>query len=75
MSGSHFYVWITLPGNASLDVFPNNKTTEYHVKLPQTVNLEGECIPFLTRTHGIPYGISWRTHIFTGTMVVVFIQQ
>ena len=39
MSGTHFY--LTLPSNASLDVFPDNKTTEYRVKLPQPVELEG----------------------------------
>jgi hypothetical protein len=38
MSGTHFY--LTLPSNASLDVFPDNKTTEYRVKLPQPVELE-----------------------------------
>ena len=40
MSGSHFY--LTLPSNASLDVFPDNKTTGYRVQLPQIVNLEGD---------------------------------
>ena len=39
MSGTHFY--LTLPSNASLDVFPDNKTTEYRVKLPQPVELDG----------------------------------
>ena len=39
MSGTHFY--LTLPSNASLDVFPDNKTTRYHVKLPQSIDLEG----------------------------------
>jgi hypothetical protein len=41
MSGPHFY--LTLPSNASLNVFLNNKTTEYHVQLP-AVDLEG-CRP------------------------------
>ena len=40
MSGTHFY--LTLPSNASLDVFPDNKTTEYRVKLPQPVVLDGK---------------------------------
>ena len=39
MSGTHFY--LTLPSNASLDVFPDNKTTEYRVKLPQPIELDG----------------------------------
>ena len=39
MSGTHFY--LTLPSNASLDVFPDNKTTEYRVKLPQHIELDG----------------------------------
>jgi hypothetical protein len=39
MSGTHFY--LTLPSNSSLDVFPDNKTTEYHVKLPQHIELDG----------------------------------
>ena len=39
MSGAHFY--FTLPNNASSDVFPHNKTTSYRVKLPQTIDLEG----------------------------------
>ena len=40
MSGTHFY--LTLPSNTSLDVFPNNKTGNYHVKLPQTIYLHGD---------------------------------
>ena len=39
MSGTHFY--LTLPSNASLNEFPNNKTTSYRVKLPQSIDLEG----------------------------------
>ena len=40
MSGTHFY--LTLPSNASLSTFPDNKTTGYRVKLPQTINLNDE---------------------------------
>ncbi len=40
MSGTHFY--LTLPSNASTDIFPDNKTTEYRVSLPQTLDLEGD---------------------------------
>ena len=39
MSGTHFYV--ALPSNASLAVFPNNTATSYRVKLPQTIDLDG----------------------------------
>ena len=39
MSGTHFY--LTLPSNASLNEFPNNKMTSYRVKLPQSIDLEG----------------------------------
>jgi hypothetical protein len=39
MNGTHFY--LTLPSIASLDVFPDNKTTEYRVKLPQPIELDG----------------------------------
>ena len=40
MSGTHFY--LTLPSNASLDVYPDNKIGSYRVKLPQTFDLNGE---------------------------------
>ena len=40
MSGTHFY--LTPPSNASMDVFPDNKTTGYRVQLPQSIDLEGE---------------------------------
>lgn len=39
MSGTHFY--LTLPSNASLSIFPDNKTTSYRVKLPQAIDLSG----------------------------------
>ncbi len=56
MSGSHFY--LTLPSNALLDVFPNNKTTEFHVKLLQTVNLEGD---WEVEVYSISYPHTWHT--------------
>ena len=43
MSRTHFY--LTLPSNASSDMFPDNKTTSYRVKLPQTIDLEGNSRP------------------------------
>jgi hypothetical protein len=39
MSETHFY--LTLPSNASLDVFPDNKTGSYRVKLPHPIDLNG----------------------------------
>ena len=56
MSGPHFY--LTLPSNASLDVFPSNKTTEYHVKLPQAVDLEGD---WEVGVYSISYPHTWYT--------------
>ena len=59
MSGTHFY--LTLPSNASLDVFPDNKTTEYRVNyhnpLIWMVIGKSDCITFPTRTPGILYEI------------------
>ena len=40
MSGTHFY--LTLPSNAPMDVFPDNKIESCHVKFPQTFDLNGE---------------------------------
>jgi hypothetical protein len=56
MSGPHFY--LTLPSNASLDVFPDNKTTEYHVQLPQSIDLEGD---WETGVYSISYPYTWYT--------------
>ena len=56
MSGSHFYV--TLPSNASLDVFPDNKTGSYHVKLPQTIDLHGD---WKVGLYSISYSNTWYT--------------
>ena len=56
MSGTHFY--LTLPSNASLDVFPDNKTTGYRVQLPQIVNLEGDWDVGL---YSITYPHAWYT--------------
>ncbi|CAB3998846.1 uncharacterized transposon-derived [Paramuricea clavata] len=44
--------------NASLDVFPNNKTTGYRVKLPQTVNLEGD---WEVGMYSVSYPHTWYT--------------
>ena len=56
MSGSHFY--LTLPSNASLDVFPDKKTTGYRVQLPQIVNLEGD---WEVGLYSITYPHAWYT--------------
>ena len=39
MSGTHFY--LTLPSNSSVGIFLDNKMTSYCVKLPQTIDLDG----------------------------------
>ena len=56
MSGSHFY--LTLPSNASLDVFADHKTGSYHVKLPQTIDLNGD---WEVGLYSISYSNTWYT--------------
>ena len=56
MSGTHFY--LTLPSNASSDVFPDNKTTSYRVKLPQSINLVDN---WEVGLYSISYPNSWYT--------------
>ena len=56
MSGTHFY--LTLLSNASSDVFPDNKTTSYRVKLPQTIDLEGN---WEVGLYSISYPNTWYT--------------
>ena len=56
MSGTHFY--LTLPSNASLDVFPDNKTTSYRVKLPQSIDLEGN---WEVGLYSVSYPNTWYT--------------
>ena len=54
MEVTQFY--LHLPSNSSLDKFPNNTLTEYHVGLPQTVSLTGDWEVALTEIH---YPHSW----------------
>ena len=56
MSGSHFY--LTLPSNSSLNIFPDNKTTSYRVKLPQAIDLNGD---WEVGLYSISYPITWYT--------------
>ena len=56
MSGAHFY--LTLPSNASMDVFPNNKIGSYHVKFSQTFDLNGE---WEVGLYSISYPNTWYT--------------
>ncbi len=56
MSGTHFY--LTLPSNASLDTFPDNKTSSYRVKLPQNIVLEGS---WEVGLYSISYPNTWYT--------------
>lgn len=34
--------YITLPSNASMDIYPNNKISHYYTQLPQEINLQGD---------------------------------
>ena len=54
MEVTQFY--LHLPGNSSLDKFPNNTLTEYRVGLPQTVSLTEDWEVALTEIH---YPHSW----------------
>ena len=56
MSGAHFY--LALPSNASMDMFPNNKIGSYHVKFPQTFDLNGE---WEVGLYSISYPNTWYT--------------
>ena len=56
MSGAHFY--LTLPSNASMDVFPNNKIGSYYVKFQQTFDLNGE---WEVGLYSISYPNTWYT--------------
>ena len=75
MSGTHFY--LTLPSNASSDVFPDNKTTSYRVKLPQTIDLEGN---WEVGLYSISYPNTWYTlqkgfdtHVYYGDPTGIFL--
>ena len=56
MSGSHFY--LELPSNSFLNIFPDNKTTSYCVKLPQAIDLNGD---WEVSLYSISYPITWYT--------------
>ena len=56
MSGTHFF--LTLLSNASMDVFPDNKIGSYHVKFPQTFDLNGE---WEVDLYSISYPNTWYT--------------
>ena len=56
MESQGFY--ITLPSNASLDVYPNNTLTKYTVRLPRTLYLKEGYEVALAE---IMYPVSWET--------------
>ena len=56
MSGTHFY--LTLPSNSSLNIFPDNKTTSYRIKLPQIINLNSN---WEVGLYTISYPNTWYT--------------
>ena len=35
-------LYLTLPSDSSMEYFPDNTVTEFHVKLPHTIDLPGE---------------------------------
>ena len=68
MESQGFY--ITLPSNASLDVYPNNTLTKYTVRLPRTLYLKEGYEVALAE---IMYPVSWETlrHIEGHRLTVV----
>ena len=48
--------YVTLPSDASMDVFPNNAVTSYNTRLARALNLEGEWEVALTE---ITYSTTW----------------
>ena len=54
MNGMHFY--LTLPSNASMDVFPDNKVGSYYIKFPQTIDLNGD---WEVGLYSISYSNTW----------------
>ena len=74
MSGTHFY--LTLPSNSSLNVFPDNKTTSYRVKLPQAIDLNGD---WEVGLYSISYPNTWYTlqnlenHIYYSVDGLIFL--
>ena len=74
MSGAHFY--LTLPSNASLSTFPDNRTSGYRVKLPQAIDLNGEWEAGL---YSISYPRTWYTlerydaHIYSSADGYIFL--
>ena len=73
MNRTHFY--LTLPSNASMDVFPNHKIGSYHVKFPQTIDLHGDCE---VGVYCISYPSMWYTlrkfenHLYYSTNGYIF---
>jgi hypothetical protein len=51
---SHFY--LTLPSNASMEIYPNNTVAKYTTKLPTSIELDGEWEVALTE---IMYNNKW----------------
>ena len=68
MSGAHFY--LMLPSNASLDVYPNNKTTDYRVSLPQSIELEGNWeVGLYSVSYPITLGTTYQMMVRTLTFI------
>ena len=56
MESSAFYV--TLPSNASMDLYPTNKQASYKIRLPRTLYLRHG---FEVALVEVQYPISWKT--------------
>jgi hypothetical protein len=74
MSGTHFY--LALPSSASYSTFPDNTTTSYRVKLPQTIDLNGS---WEVGLYSISYPHTWYnlqnedSHIYSSADGYIFL--
>ena len=67
MESSSFY--LTLPSNASMDVFPNNTSANYQIRLPRTLYLKNNYEVALAEIH---YPHSWHTFRDTDNYYITF---
>ena len=70
MESDEFY--ITLPSNASLDVYPNNTLTKYAVQLPRTLYVKDRYEVALAE---IMYPVSWQTLLHSRDYTVKIINM
>lgn len=60
--------YVTLPSNASVDVFPDNTTSKYSTKLQSPIRLEG---PYEVALVEMMYPVSWKNRS-DGTIVLTY---